>query len=167
MGGDWLQYFRCAALVSDLSTPKEGDDLMGRKGSVMKWVNEGAGYGRAFMFPLLGRCALFCGHEARGNGRLLFPAVRNSMEEENVSLILNGKTSVAEEFSDSNSSTHPFPASKRARSGCNGSASIFGVVVPLPNGHWGCQIYANPQRIWLGTFKSEKEAALAYDNAAI
>lgn len=32
------------------------------------------------------------------------------MEEETVSLILNGKTSVAEEFSDSNSSAHPFSA---------------------------------------------------------
>uniref|UniRef100_A0A6N2M539 Uncharacterized protein n=1 Tax=Salix viminalis TaxID=40686 RepID=A0A6N2M539_SALVM len=45
-----------------------------------------------------------------GNGRLLFPAVRSSMEEETVSLILNGKTSIAEEFSDSNSSAHPFSA---------------------------------------------------------
>ena len=92
---------------------------------------------------------------------------RNSMEEETVSLISNGETSVVEEFSDSNSSTHPFPASKRARSGSNISASKFKGVVPLPNGHWGCQIYANHQRIWLGTFKSEKEAAMAYDSAAL
>jgi RAV-like factor len=89
------------------------------------------------------------------------------MEDETVSLISNGETSVVEEFSDSNSSTHPFPASKRARSGSNISASKFKGVVPLPNGHWGCQIYANHQRIWLGTFKSEKEAAMAYDSAAI
>ncbi|KAJ6958246.1 AP2/ERF and B3 domain-containing transcription factor [Populus alba x Populus x berolinensis] len=96
-----------------------------------------------------------------------FAAMRNSMEEETVSLISNGETSVVEEFSDSNSSTHPFPASKRARSGSNISASKFKGVVPLPNGHWGCQIYANHQRIWLGTFKSEKEAAMAYDSAAL
>lgn len=89
------------------------------------------------------------------------------MEEETVSLISNGETYLVEEFSDSNSSTHPFPASKRARSGSNISASKFKGVVPLPNGRWGCQIYANHRRIWLGTFKSEKEAAMAYDRAAL
>ncbi|KAL9399665.1 hypothetical protein Peur_008626 [Populus x canadensis] len=89
------------------------------------------------------------------------------MEEETVSLILNAETPAIEELSDSNSSTHPFPPSKRARSGSNISASRFKGVVPQPNGHWGCQIYANHQRIWLGTFKSEREAAMAYDSAAI
>ncbi|KAJ6743017.1 B3 DOMAIN-CONTAINING TRANSCRIPTION FACTOR ABI3 [Salix viminalis] len=88
------------------------------------------------------------------------------MEEETVSLVLNAETSAIEELSDSNSSTHPFPPSKRARSGSNVSASKFKGVVPQPNGHWGCQIYANHLRIWLGTFKSEKEAAMAYDSAA-
>ncbi|KAJ0084127.1 hypothetical protein Patl1_29872 [Pistacia atlantica] len=39
--------------------------------------------------------------------------------------------------------------------------------MPQQNGHWGAQIYANHQIIWLGTFKSEKEAAMAYDSAAI
>lgn len=34
-------------------------------------------------------------------------------------------------------------------------------------GKWGVQIYANNKRIWLGTFKSKKEAALAYDRASI
>ncbi|KAM6598159.1 hypothetical protein CsatA_008683 [Cannabis sativa] len=43
----------------------------------------------------------------------------------------------------------------------------FKGVVPQQNGHWGAQIYANHQRIWLGTFKSEKAAAMAYDSAAI
>ncbi|KAF5748788.1 AP2 domain-containing transcription factor family protein [Tripterygium wilfordii] len=43
----------------------------------------------------------------------------------------------------------------------------FKGVVPQNNGHWGAQIYANHQRIWLGTFKSEIEAAMAYDSAAI
>lgn len=40
-------------------------------------------------------------------------------------------------------------------------------VVPQQNGHWGAQIYANHQRIWLGTFKSEKDAAMAYDSATV
>ncbi|PWA49172.1 AP2/B3 transcription factor family protein [Artemisia annua] len=40
-------------------------------------------------------------------------------------------------------------------------------VVPQQNGNWGAQIYTNNQRIWLGTFKSEKDAAIAYDRASI
>ncbi|CAJ1977803.1 unnamed protein product [Sphenostylis stenocarpa] len=43
----------------------------------------------------------------------------------------------------------------------------FKGVVPQQNGNWGAQIYANHQRIWLGTFKSEREAAMAYDSASI
>nr|QNI23779.1 AP2/ERF transcription factor [Camptotheca acuminata] len=43
----------------------------------------------------------------------------------------------------------------------------FKGVVLQRNGHWGAQIYGNHQRIWLGTFKSEKDAAMAYDSAAI
>lgn len=43
----------------------------------------------------------------------------------------------------------------------------FKGVVPQQNGHWGAQIYVNHRRIWLGTFKSEKAAAMAYDSAAI
>ncbi|KAL5066629.1 hypothetical protein RYX36_017516 [Vicia faba] len=43
----------------------------------------------------------------------------------------------------------------------------FKGVVPQQNGHWGAQIYANHQRIWLGTFTSEKDAAMAYDSATV
>ncbi|CAH8325186.1 unnamed protein product [Eruca vesicaria subsp. sativa] len=41
-----------------------------------------------------------------------------------------------------------------------------GVVQHL-NGHWGAQIYVDHKRIWLGTFKSSVEAAMAYDSASI
>ncbi|KAF3452604.1 hypothetical protein FNV43_RR03037 [Rhamnella rubrinervis] len=60
-------------------------------------------------------------------------------------------------------------ANKRAKLDVNEAASSakFKGVVPQQNGHWGAQIYANHQRIWLGTFKSEKVAAMAYDSAAI
>nr|GEZ08267.1 AP2/ERF and B3 domain-containing transcription factor At1g50680-like [Tanacetum cinerariifolium] len=40
-------------------------------------------------------------------------------------------------------------------------------VVAQQNGHWGAQLHTNNQRIWLGTFKIEKDAAMAYDRASI
>ncbi|PKA53239.1 AP2/ERF and B3 domain-containing transcription factor [Apostasia shenzhenica] len=46
------------------------------------------------------------------------------------------------------------------------SARYKGVVLQQ-NGHWGAQIYTQHSRIWLGTFKSERAAARAYDSAAI
>lgn len=71
-----------------------------------------------------------------------------------------GTTNQWGEFLDSNIQ---FPIKHRTSS----AGSKFKGVVSQPNGHWGAQIYANHQRIWLGTFKSEKEAAMAYDSAAI
>ncbi|KAJ0721370.1 putative transcription factor RAV family [Helianthus annuus] len=44
-------------------------------------------------------------------------------------------------------------------------SSRFKGVVPQPNGRWGAQIYEKHQRVWLGTFNEEHEAAKAYDTA--
>ncbi|KAF8369897.1 hypothetical protein HHK36_024313 [Tetracentron sinense] len=45
-------------------------------------------------------------------------------------------------------------------------SSQYKGVVPQPNGRWGAQIYEKHQRVWLGTFNEEEEAAKAYDIAA-
>ncbi|KAF3787338.1 AP2/ERF and B3 domain-containing transcription factor [Nymphaea thermarum] len=59
---------------------------------------------------------------------------------------------------------------RRSATGTSGRklpSSRFKGVVPQPNGKWGAQIYENHQRVWLGTFPTEAEAAAAYDVAAL
>ncbi|PRQ20857.1 putative transcription factor AP2-EREBP family [Rosa chinensis] len=46
------------------------------------------------------------------------------------------------------------------------NAKFKGVVLQQI-GHWGAQIYAIHNRVWLGTFNSEVDAAMSYDSAAI
>ncbi|XVE89721.1 hypothetical protein DITRI_Ditri20bG0018400 [Diplodiscus trichospermus] len=89
-----------------------------------------------------------------------------TMEEEMLSVISGGEVNTKSEVSDSiSTSTHP--ANKRKRCGNNGTSSQFKGVMRQKNGQWGAQLYANHTRIWLGTFRSEKDAAMAYDSAAI
>ncbi|PWA55131.1 AP2/B3 transcription factor family protein [Artemisia annua] len=67
-----------------------------------------------------------------------------------------------EEISDSNYGNN----CHKVMDNCAYSQRYKGVV-PQQNGNWGAQVYTNNQRIWLGTFKSEKDAAIAYDRALI
>ncbi|KAH7554405.1 hypothetical protein JRO89_XS12G0192800 [Xanthoceras sorbifolium] len=54
-----------------------------------------------------------------------------------------------------------------SESGKKLASSKYKGVVPQPNGRWGAQIYEKHQRVWLGTFIDQEEAAQAYDIAAL
>lgn len=85
-------------------------------------------------------------------------------------LLSNAKINAAETSDSCDSFYNPFRLAKRPRLDLNNNITVaakFKGVVSHQNGDWGAQIYANHQRIWLGTFKSDKEAAMAYDSAAI
>nr|XP_048323240.1 AP2/ERF and B3 domain-containing transcription factor At1g50680-like isoform X2 [Ziziphus jujuba var. spinosa] len=92
---------------------------------------------------------------------------RTAMEEDFSSMVTNGVNVIAAEASDSSSSAHSSALSNTVMHDYVVSSTKYKGVVRRRNGHWGAQICANHQRIWLVTFKSEKEAAMAYDRAAI
>ncbi|TYG87328.1 hypothetical protein ES288_A13G205600v1 [Gossypium darwinii] len=87
------------------------------------------------------------------------------MEEEIPSVISSGGANTNSDVSDSISTAHQ--ANKRRRCGGKGNSSQFKGVMRQKNGQWGAQLYTNHTRIWLGTFKTEIDAAVAYDSAAI
>ena len=72
----------------------------------------------------------------------------------NVSTPFNLKTEALDQTSKSGNTSRQF-------------SSQYKGVVPQHNGKWGAQIYVSHQRLWLGTFNSELEAALAYDRACL
>ncbi|MBA0835620.1 hypothetical protein Goarm_007891, partial [Gossypium armourianum] len=87
------------------------------------------------------------------------------MEEEILSVISSGGGNTNSDVSNSISTTHQ--ANKRQRCGDKGNSSQFKGVMRQKNGKWGAQLYSNHTRIWLGTFKTEIDAAVAYDSATI
>ncbi|XP_049363435.1 AP2/ERF and B3 domain-containing transcription factor RAV1-like [Solanum verrucosum] len=86
----------------------------------------------------------------------IFPAERPRQMGSGVSVIIDADSTygVEAESKNNTSNNNKLPSSK------------FKGVVPQPNGRWGAQIYEKHQRIWLGTFNGEEEAAKAYDIAA-
>ncbi|KAF9597601.1 hypothetical protein IFM89_020080 [Coptis chinensis] len=77
-----------------------------------------------------------------------------SIQPEKLCRVRSGSSVVVDTENDIEAESRKLPSSQ------------YKGVVPQPNGRWGAQIYEKHQRVWLGTFNEEKEAAKAYDIAA-
>ncbi|KAK9274660.1 hypothetical protein L1049_021911 [Liquidambar formosana] len=89
------------------------------------------------------------------------------MEDKMVSAISNSRLGILVEDSSSDTEINSWQSKKRQRDILSAPLKIFKGVVLQKNGTWGAQIYNSGQRFWLGTFQTQKEAAMAYDIVAI
>ncbi|KAL0794470.1 hypothetical protein Bca101_065847 [Brassica carinata] len=81
------------------------------------------------------------------------PAVTSEKSSVNLHRMGSGSSVVLDSENGAEAESRKLPSSK------------YKGVVPQPNGRWGAQIYEKHQRVWLGTFNEEDEAARSYDVA--
>ncbi|KAF8104571.1 hypothetical protein N665_0171s0074 [Sinapis alba] len=81
------------------------------------------------------------------------PAITSRKSSANLHRMGSGSSVVLDSENGAEAESRKLPSSK------------YKGVVPQPNGRWGAQIYEKHQRVWLGTFNEEDEAARSYDVA--
>ncbi|KAJ0253354.1 AP2/ERF and B3 domain-containing transcription factor RAV1 [Hirschfeldia incana] len=81
------------------------------------------------------------------------PAITSGKSSVNLHRMGSGSSVVLDSENGAEAESRKLPSSK------------YKGVVPQPNGRWGAQIYEKHQRVWLGTFNEEDEAARSYDVA--
>ncbi|KAJ0256822.1 AP2/ERF and B3 domain-containing transcription factor RAV1 [Hirschfeldia incana] len=84
---------------------------------------------------------------------VITPAVTSAKSSVNLHRMGSGSSVVLDSENGAEAESRKLPSSK------------YKGVVPQPNGRWGAQIYEKHQRVWLGTFNEEDEAARSYDVA--